>query len=232
LPVTDTLKINEIFASLQGEGPSLGAPSLFVRLALCNLRCEWCDTRYTWDFERFDYANEVHPTPVVEVAERIRSARETRVVVTGGEPLMQQAALAQLFELIPASTQIEIETNGTLSPDPSLLARVNQWNVSPKLAHAGDSESRRIRPQVLREFQRTERAFLKFVVREASDVRQVQALLAELEWPRERVMLMPEASTPSEHAARAETLASLCQEHGYRFSPRLHVLLWGGERAR
>jgi len=232
LAVTDSLKINEIFASLQGEGPSLGAPSLFVRLALCNLRCEWCDTRYTWDFERFDYAREVHPTPVSEVAERIRSAPETRVIVTGGEPLMQQAALSQLFELIPESTHIEVETNGTLSPDSALIARVNQWNVSPKLAHAGDPEARRIRPQVLRTFLRTERAFLKFVLREANDLVEVQGLLAALDWPKERVFLMPEASTPSEHAARADALAALCLAHGYRFSPRLHVLLWGGERAR
>ncbi|MFZ5895931.1 MAG: 7-carboxy-7-deazaguanine synthase QueE [Myxococcota bacterium] len=228
----DTLKINEIFASLQGEGPSLGSPSLFVRLALCNLRCEWCDTRYTWDFERYDPAKEIHSTPVQEVAARIRQAPEDRVVITGGEPLLQQAALSRLLELIPADKQVEVETNGTISPEAGVAARVNQWNVSPKLAHAGDALSKRIRPEVLRALLDTGRAFLKFVVRGASDLVEVRALLEPLQWPNERVFLMPEATTPELHAERAEVLAALCREHGYRFTPRLHVLLWGGERAR
>jgi organic radical activating enzyme len=230
--VASTLKVNEIFASLQGEGASLGAPSLFVRLALCNLRCEWCDTRYTWEFERYDRDREVHPTAVTEVAARIISAPERRVVITGGEPLMQQAALAQLFELIPASIAVEVETNGTLAPEPSLVARVDQWNVSPKLSHAGDEAARRIKIDVLRAFRDTGRAFLKFVVRERDDIGEVRALVHELAWPEERVLLMPEATTAAVHAERSALLAALCQEHGFRFSPRLHVLLWGGERAR
>lgn len=227
-----SLKINEIFSSLQGEGASLGAPSLFVRLALCNLRCEWCDTRYTWDFERYDREREVHPTPVEEVAARIANAPERRVVITGGEPLLQQAALSRLLQLIPTTIAVEVETNGTLAPEPSLVQRVDQWNVSPKLAHAAEPAARRIKPEVLRAFRDTGRAFLKFVVRERGDLDEVRALLAELAWPDERVFLMPEATTPASHAERSELLAALCQEHGYRFSPRLHVLLWGGERAR
>ncbi|MGC4090758.1 MAG: 7-carboxy-7-deazaguanine synthase QueE [Polyangiaceae bacterium] len=229
---SSTIKINEIFASLQGEGPSLGAPSLFVRLALCNLRCDWCDTRYTWDFERFDPALEVHPTPVESVAQRIREAPEARVVITGGEPLLQQPALATLLESIGDEKQVEVETNGTISPEPALARRVNQWNVSPKLAHAGDPRDKRVRPEALRALRDTGRAFLKFVVKTSDDLLELRALVAELEWPSERVFLMPEATTAAEHHARSQTLAELCHEHGYRFSPRLHVLLWGGERAR
>ena len=232
MAAADTLKINEIFASLQGEGPSLGAPSLFVRLALCNLRCDWCDTRYTWDFERYDPAREIHPTPVAEVAARIASAPDRRVVITGGEPLMQQAPLARLFELIPSSTAVEVETNGTVAPEPALAARVDQWNVSPKLAHAGDSADRRIRLDSLAALRDTGRAFLKFVLRSAADLAEAHALVDALAWPRERVFLMPEASTPDLHAERAASVAALCEEHGYRFTPRLHVLLWRGERAR
>lgn len=232
MAVSDTLKINEIFASLQGEGPSLGAPALFVRLALCNLRCEWCDTRYTWDFERYDPAREVHPTEITDIAARIANARERRVVITGGEPLMQQGPLGRLFELIPRSVAIEVETNGTFVPEPALVSRVDQWNVSPKLSHAGDAREKRIRLDALAALRDTQRAFLKLVVRTPSDVAEVRELVQALAWPRERVFLMPEAATNTAHQERAEGVAALCQEQGYRFSPRLHVLLWGGERAR
>src|SRR4051794_41183262 len=63
------LKISEIFESLQGEGVSIGAPCIFVRLAQCNLHCTWCDTKYTWDFERYRYEDEVREQPVAEVAQ-------------------------------------------------------------------------------------------------------------------------------------------------------------------
>jgi organic radical activating enzyme len=228
----DHLKLSEIFSSLQGEGPSAGAPALFVRLALCNLRCAWCDTRYTWDFERYDYEREVSRMPLAELAERVRSTKEGRVIFTGGEPLLQQRALALLFAELPAELTLEVETNGTLSPEPELARRVDQWNVSPKLAHAGDPEARRIREEALFSLRDTGRAFLKFVLQSESDLEEVEALIARLAWPRERVYLMPEASTPAAHAERAGAVAALCQRNGLRFSPRLHVTLWGGERGR
>jgi 7-cyano-7-deazaguanosine (preQ0) biosynthesis protein QueE len=232
LAPTETLKISEIFSSLQGEGPSSGAPALFVRLALCNLRCSWCDTRYTWDFEQYAYEQEVRVESVQEIARRIAESREQRVIVTGGEPLLQQPALARLFTLLPPTLFVEIETNGTQMPAPALLERVDQWNVSPKLAHAGEAPGRRLRFDVLRSLGATGRAYLKLVVRDASDAAEVRELLEELRFPADRVYLMPEATTPSEHAERAPLVAALCHEQNVRFSPRLHVLLWGGERGR
>ena len=228
----ELLKLSEVFSSLQGEGPSAGAPALFVRLALCNLRCTWCDTRYTWDFERYDYDREVKSVPLAELSQQIRASGEGRVIFTGGEPLLQQRALAKLIETLPGSLTLEVETNGTLEPDPALAARVDQWNVSPKLAHAGDPESRRIRSDALLSLRRTERAFLKFVLRSEGDLAEVDALIHALDWPRERVLLMPEATSAEEHTARAGLVAELCQRRGFRFSPRLHVTLWGGARGR
>jgi organic radical activating enzyme len=232
VPSLESLKISEIFATLQGEGASAGAPALFVRLALCNLRCSWCDTRYTWDFDAYSYADEVRLVQVEDIAARIASAPEGRVVLTGGEPLLQQAALARLLALVPPTIQVEIETNGTLAPEAALLSRVDQWNVSPKLAHAGDPESRRIRREVLAILRDSGRAFLKFVVQGEADLTEIDALLRDLEWPRERVFLMPEAVTPDVHEARLRQVASLCHANGLRLSPRLHIQLWGGERAR
>ncbi|HLV64768.1 MAG TPA: 7-carboxy-7-deazaguanine synthase QueE [Polyangiaceae bacterium] len=228
----DVLKLSETFSSLQGEGRSTGAPAFFVRLALCNLRCEFCDTRYTWDFERFDYAREVRTVPVAAVAEAIAAAPERRVIVTGGEPLLQRAALEALLEQVPDDVLVEVETNGTLAPGPFLERRVAQWNVSPKLASAGDPEHKRIRRSTLLVLRDTGRADLKLVVRDRADVTEALALATSLEWPRDRVWLMPEAASRAEHDARAPDVAAACSEHGVRFSPRLHVVLWGGERGR
>ena len=111
---TDDTGGPEIFASVQGEGPSAGEPTAFVRLSRCNLACVWCDTAYTWHFagderphrsgQTFDRkANQV-TLEVEEVAARIAALGQRRLVVTGGEPMLQAPALAQLLALLPDVT--------------------------------------------------------------------------------------------------------------------------------
>src|SRR5262245_57463008 len=153
-------KLSEIFASLQGEGRSAGAPAVFVRLATCNLHCTWCDTKYTWDWKNYDYDTEVRPVRVADLAEKIRSFAPNRLIVTGGEPLLQQAPLIALFALLPDPIVVEAETNGTIAPLPALIDRVDQWNVSPKLANCGDALSLRIRREALEQLRDTGRAWL------------------------------------------------------------------------
>lgn len=228
----EVIKLSETFESLQGEGPSAGAKAIFVRLALCNLRCAWCDTRYTWDFERHRYEDEVHELAVAELVERIESSPARRVIVTGGEPLLQSAALERLFSRLSSDIVIEVETNGTIVPTPVLLQRVNQWNVSVKLAHSGESLARRLKPMALESLRRSDRAFLKLVVRGEQDSEEISSLVEGLNWPNDRVYLMPEATDRSAHEQRALPVAALSGQLGFRFSPRLHVLLWDGERGR
>ena len=226
----EVLRLSEIFDSLQGEGVNAGAPCRFVRLALCNLHCHYCDTKYTWDFRHFDYEREVYELPIDALAEQLRTAPAGHVVVTGGEPLLQQRALVKVLERVPLELFIEIETNGTRVPLPSLLERVSQWNVSPKLASAGDSEALRIRPDALLALRDTGRAYLKLVVRTEQDRDEAEALRARFGFPRERTLLMPEAATPEQLAAHSGEIAAWSQALSVRFSSRLHVALWGGRR--
>src|SRR5512134_3500161 len=109
------LKLSELFSSIQGEGPSAGRPSVFLRLAQCNLHCVWCDTKYTWDFRTYRYEDEVRIESVASVTARILEHAPERLVVTGGEPLLQGDALAELFVALDERRYfaIEIETNGT-----------------------------------------------------------------------------------------------------------------------
>jgi 7-carboxy-7-deazaguanine synthase len=224
------LKVSEIFESLQGEGASAGVPTVFVRLAQCNLHCTWCDTKYTWDFEQYSYEAEVHERSPVEVARIVNESPTRRVVLTGGEPLLQQRALVSFFSALTPGVVVEVETNGTLAPTPETLARVDQWNVSPKLSNAGDPEPLRLRPSVLLAFRDARLSFLKLVVASDADYAEADALVTRLAWPRDRVLLMPQANDRDTLRSRMLNVAEAARARGFRFSSRLHLELWGGRR--
>jgi len=229
----------EVFASLQGEGPSAGKPCAFVRLSRCNLACVWCDTAYTWRFdgdsrphrsgETYDrQANQVTLTEE-DTAARIAALGKPRLVVTGGEPLLQAPALARMLALLPGIA-IEIETNGTVAPPPALDALVRQYNVSPKLAHSGNPADLALIPERLRHWSGEPRVFFKFVIAEAADVEEVLMLAEKFALPRERIYLMAEGVDSATLAARERWLAQLCLEHNLTLSKRLHIELYGDTR--
>jgi organic radical activating enzyme len=224
------LEVSEVFESIQGEGVSAGQPCVFLRLAMCNLRCRWCDTRYTWDFDAFDRAREVTTYPVAALIDSLARSPAQRVVITGGEPLLQQAALEALLARLNPNLAVEVETNGTIEPELALVARVDQWNVSPKLSNSGDPETARVRPRALRALRDTRRAWLKLVVANAADLAEADELIARLDWPRDKVLLMPRAANREELRDNGGLVARAAMQRGYRFSPRLHIELWGGQR--
>jgi 7-carboxy-7-deazaguanine synthase len=209
----------------------MGLPATFLRLGDCNLSCHYCDTPYSWDWQRYVRRQELQEQDVVDVASRIRALGPRRLVVTGGEPLLQQASLEDLLtELLDFF--VEVETNGTLMPGAGLLQAVGQWNVSPKLSNSGMTRFLRIKPDVLGALRDRQTAWLKLVVSEPEQMTEVEEIVSSLHWPNERVILMPQAIDASELAARSSWLAEAALSHGYRFSTRLHVLLWGNERGR
>ena len=236
---TDESGAPEIFASLQGEGPSAGMPVAFVRLSRCNLACVWCDTAYTWHFagdnrphcngETFDRkANQVELSPA-DTAQRIAALGQTRLVITGGEPLMQASKLAAMLEHLP-DVQIEIETNGTVMPPARLDARVDQYNVSPKLAHSGNVAELALKPEMLAHWADEPRAFFKFVIAEPGDVQEVLSLAEQHGFDWARIFLMPEGTDSETLRARERWLAPLALEHGLRMTDRLHIHLFGDTR--
>lgn len=233
----------EIFASLQGEGPSLGRPSTFVRLSRCNLACEWCDTAYTWRFtgdnrfHRDDLAFERRANQAVmeeaDLAAQIAEMVPDRLVITGGEPLLQGAALARMVTALNGlrpGMHVEIETNSTVAPHPALDALVHQYNVSPKLAHSGNPAALALVPDRLAAWAAEPRAFFKFVIAERSDLAEVMALQETYAIPGERLFLMPEGRSSDVIRRRSEWLAEFCSISGLRFTDRLHIHLWGDTR--
>ena len=221
----------EIFHSLQGEGVSIGTPSVFLRLALCNLICTWCDTQYTWDWRHFNYKKEVMELPLQQVEESILRYGCRHLVITGGEPLLQQRGLLPLVRTLREKRfSFEVETNGTIAPIPDLEQHIDQWNVSPKLDNSGNSLQRREVPTALKLFRGFRNAYFKFVVAAGSDLEEVNTLVERYEIPRDRVILMPEGSDVGALHENGQWLSKLCVEEGFRFTPRLHVLLWGDQR--
>ena len=236
---TDDAGEAEIFASLQGEGPSQGRPCAFVRLSRCNLACVWCDTAYTWRFEgdnrphraQLTYERKANQVTLdeEEAAQRIAALGQPRLVVTGGEPLLQAPAVARMLAFLP-DMRVEIETNGTVAPPPALDALVAQYNVSPKLAHSGNPADLALPPERLRAWAAEPRAAFKFVVAEPADVEEVLELAERFAIPRERVWLMAEGTDAATLEAREAWLAPLCLEHGLTLSKRMHIQLYGDTR--
>jgi organic radical activating enzyme len=229
----------EIFASLQGEGPSAGRPSTFIRLSRCNLACVWCDTAYTWRFDEtrphrdgavFDRKAEQVVADEGEIAARIAALGCDRLVVTGGEPLLQGAALARMAAALPPTIAIEVETNGTAFPHPAFDRFVAQYTVSPKLAHSGNDAALALDPARLSAWAGDERAVFKFVVAEPGDVAEALALADAAGMPRRRVWLMPEGTDSATLRAREAWLAPLCEAEGVNRSDRLHIHLYGDTR--
>ncbi|HUQ13105.1 MAG TPA: 7-carboxy-7-deazaguanine synthase QueE [Novosphingobium sp.] len=233
----------EIFASVQGEGPSAGEACVFVRLSRCNLACVWCDTAYTWRFEgdrrphRDAIAFARRDNQVVmreaDVAERILAHPEERLVVTGGEPLLQAAPLARMLALLKVARptlHVEVETNGTVAPTGPLDELVDQYNVSPKLAHSGNDAALALIPERLAAFAADDRAVFKFVIAEPDDIDEVAALAKTYAMPPERLMVMPEGTSSATLRDRLAWLEAAARERGWRVSDRLHIHLYGDTR--
>ncbi len=222
----------EIFASLQGEGASAGRPCAFVRLSRCNLACVWCDTAYTWRFTgpgAFDRkANQVTLSEA-DTAARIIALGQDRLVITGGEPLLQGAALARLAALL-TGISIEIETNGTVAPHPALDPLVAQYNVSPKLDHSGNDRATALIHERLLQWSNEPKAYFKFVISAPEDLAEVLELRDTFAIPNERIFLMPEGTSSAVLREREVWLAALALEHGLRLSDRLHIHLYGDTR--
>jgi 7-carboxy-7-deazaguanine synthase len=221
----------EIFHSIQGEGVYAGRPAVFLRLALCNLACVWCDTRYTWDWEHYDQRREVVTISVDEAEEAIRRYLCRNLVVTGGEPLVQQRSLTSLLERLKGGGfWIEVESNGTIVPGKKLLGLVDHWSVSPKLENSGNPRPSRENPEAYRLFRDLPSAHFKYVIEKPDDLAEVRGLLGKYEIPPDKIILMPQAQDRDAVLEKGRWLVDICKGEAYFFSTRLQVLLWGNRR--
>lgn len=237
--MTRSVVISEVFGpTFQGEGRSIGMRCGFVRFGRCNLDCgrgpgaSWhCDTPFTWDWERFDPATELRRASVDEIIAELEPMKIERVVVTGGEPLLQQSGLVELVDAVTAKGwSVEIETNGTIEPTPRLGRVVDQFNVSLKMANSGVSPERALCSRSIAALRATGRAVFKFVVASIDELDAVHDVVTTHQL--DDVWIMPAGTSAAEVVAVSRAIADEVLERGWNMTTRLHVLLWGDERGR
>ena len=226
------MKVSEIFSSIQGEGKHAGKPAIFLRTALCNLKCVWCDTKYTWDWDNYDYSKEVHEVPIEKVIEKIKQFEPKHLVITGGEPLIQQNDIASLLSKLGDDYFVEVETDCTIIPNSALIGHVNHWNVSPKTSNSGNSREAREIPQCYDFFVKSENSVFKFVIENESDLKEIDELITKYSIPKNKILLMPQASTKDELNLKKEEIEKIAMAKGLLFSSRLQVERWGNQRGK
>ena len=215
-------KIAEIFSSIAGEGSWMGRPATFIRFSGCNLSCEWCD-------EKHARSGEGEFRSVEEILEECRSAGLRRVVITGGEPLLQKEDCLKLArELTKSGFRVMIETNGTLlnrlTQDERVVLRECEVTVSPK---KGNVSGNAVRAAINLSAQ------FKFVVGENSwKCEEVRELVNRYSIDRESVWLMPMSVDGEIREELAREVWKFCVKEGYNYSDRLHVRVWKGEKGK
>lgn len=208
-----SLPVSEIFSSLQGEGPFIGHPSVFLRLGGCiEPYCPWCDTPYALE--------EMEDMPMLEVLEKILSCPCRRVVITGGEPFLHwENGLSELHRrLSEKKCEIQYETSGKF--------------VIPLLEDAVVVCS----PKHIAGAWRFEKAnvgavhYFKFLACGSDWPEAVERFVTEHGIDRERIYIMPLGATRQEQIDGMEAVFSFCVERGYKMSPRLHILTYDRRR--
>ncbi|MGC8544120.1 MAG: 7-carboxy-7-deazaguanine synthase QueE [Vulcanisaeta sp.] len=215
------MEVIEIFRSWQGEGPHASKEAIFLRLARCNLRCAWCDTKYSW-LGGTNMGVDAVSRRLIEVG----GDEVKHLVITGGEPLLWWRELKQLLTVVKGKDWfVEVETNGTLRPG-ELLDYVDEFNVSPKLSNSGVPLRYRVNETALRYFVSSGKAIFKFVVDKPEDANEVLWFIKRFGIPRGKVYLMSQCITREECIAKDEGITKpMAVKLGVNFTPRLHVLM-------
>jgi 7-carboxy-7-deazaguanine synthase len=225
------IPINEIFESIQGEGNSLGIPSIFIRMFGCNLRCTFdgdaCDTPYAVEGEEVEYWEE----DALVTYLYSDNFKAHHIIFT---MLYQDKIYPVIMRTYELFTH-EIETNGTIAPKQEMSdGYCCHFTVSPKLKSSHQKEgyeNKRYDLKVLNTFPQDVTTF-KFVINEPdNDVEEIKMIQEGLT-PRRKYpfFLMPEGITREEVLANSQEVVKICIENGWRFSPREHINIWDKRR--
>lgn len=233
--MTISFLVNEIHTCLQGEGVNIGMPSLLVRLHICNLRCSWCDTPYTHTFK----SDKFQRIAAAELVKIISDFKIFHIIFTGGEPTLQNIGmLARMLKNFSTDYTFEVESNGTRIPHKQVKGFLEsdyalmQWNISPKFENANES----LVPEAISHWsslaQTHSKVFFKFVIRKSrrkKDLQNILEIIKKFNIPTQNVLLMAEGTTQKSQMSNV-WLHDICLKHGFRLTPRLHVLIFGSKR--
>lgn len=227
------MRLNEIFGpTVQGEGPFTGVRCAFIRYAECNLACTWCDTPYTWDWTRFDRNAESHIVEPADIGSLVNKMDVRLVVLTGGEPMMQQSTFPALRESLE-NVVLQVETNGTISPNEESVALIDMFVVSPKIGNSGNLMKKAMKSAALDDYATlaaTGNAIFKWVAGDEDDLDEIDAWCEDIGVPEGSSWVLPLGATRDEHLTSLARIADSVIARGHNLSTRLHVLAWDTKR--
>lgn len=232
-----------VFYTIQGEGKYIGSPSVFIRLSLCNLRCEWrredgktnlCDTAYS------SHHPENLQKSIDDVMNELKKYPQAKhVVITGGEPFLQKDLAQLVSELKKQNLFITIETNGTIY----FSTEADFISLSPKLAsscvseslHFSEHQKLRYQPEALASFINHHECQLKFVVNSEEDLEEIKRLQKDLEFLvkksiQTQIYLMPQGISKKEIEEKSLQVIDWAKREGYHYTDRMHIRIWGPKR--
>jgi len=213
------LPISEIFLSIQGEGYHIGYPSTFIRVQGCNLRCPWCDTKYTWEVKEEGYMY------ITDILNKVLEFKCPYVILTGGEPLTIQDNLKELIIRLKEylGVYIDVETNGTIKLSNEFWQLVDHITVSPKqnmtVDWFGDKKS----------YSNINKTHFKFVY-DDDNMDFIEKVIMDMQLSKKQVVLMSKGTDRDELIEKDKKLVEICKKNGFTFSPRLQCYLWGNKR--
>lgn len=233
------IAVSETFYSIQGEGKTIGVPSVFVRLGGCNLMCGGFGTQFdnqlhagaTWRCDTIEVWMQAKRKsfPEIFTEEYVHAIKNgAHIIITGGEPLIQMQAICEMIKYVRSTIHegayIEIETNGTIMPSEELQTEVQQWNVSPKLSNSGNEKQIRINVAALQTFSSLQNVQFKFVISSEDDYKEMERDFYFI--PYEQICLMPAGSSQSELEETRKVVADICKNNFLKMTDRLHIAVW------
>jgi len=207
------LQLSEIFYSIQGESSFVGYPCLFFRLAGCNLRCSYCDAKYT-------YEEPATPTPLSALLTEATRYPNALIEITGGEPLLQEGVYPLMDELLAAGRTVLLETNGSLS-----IARVPHAVmkiIDLKCPDSGMAEKMELANLDLL----APHDEIKFVVSSRADYDWAKAMIGEHRLAEKAKVILSPVIGRLQPALLAQWL--MADALPVRLQLQLHTLLWPG----
>jgi organic radical activating enzyme len=236
------LSDDKVFYTIEGEGEYIGKPSVFMRVAMCNLACRGfasedspygCDSYVSWSVKNKMTFEEIFS--LLEENNYITHLSNKAILkLTGGEPIIQEKqllkfvqAFVERYGFIPC---IDFETNATLTPDERWITEYNAtFTTSPKLISNGDPEEKTYKPEVLK-WHREHNSGFKFVINKSEDIDEIWRKYVndnnDINIPLNRIWFMPCCGSREEHVENAPAVAEYAKALHVNFSPRLQLLIW------
>lgn len=199
--------VSEMFKAVQGEGPEVGTPTFFIRLSGCNLNCAFCDSKYHKDGKEMD---------IKDIAKEVKKSKLKHITITGGEPTLQEYDIARLM-LYLKTYKFSLESNGVKQ---SYLGYDNIV-ISPK--------KQGINMETLKSYALNNSITFKFVYENKKD-KWWEAVIKKAGINKSRVYIMPEGKTREEQIKKMPEVIQYCQDKGFKFGVRLHVLAFDRKR--